>query len=193
MAYIALGRAPDPPTPTGRTDRGASSYLTPTRKVVESGDATWLRQRYVLDGASIAVIAAGLGCAIVSVRIALAAAAIPLRVGGSRRKLGGLQSEQAVGLVRVRDPPTGQAARSDDRDPSRGAPEQCGVAVRWSRRGPPSGPGKVCGQGRVAPARWRHRRSLASVPVGTRKGVTHHGRERTVREGPSSAAGCPGR
>jgi hypothetical protein len=39
----------------------------------------------------------------------------------------------------------------------------------------------------------RASRSLASVPAGTRKGVTHHGRERTVRQGPSSAAGCPGR
>ncbi len=35
--------------------------------------------------------------------------------------------------------------------------------------------------------------SLASVPAGTGKGVTRHGRERTVREGPSGAAGCPGR
>ena len=39
----------------------------------------------------------------------------------------------------------------------------------------------------------RASRSLASVPAGTREGVTHHGRERTVRAGPSSAAGCPGR
>ena len=39
----------------------------------------------------------------------------------------------------------------------------------------------------------RASRSLAPVPAGTRKGVTHHGRERTVRQGPSSAAGCPGR
>jgi putative transposase len=39
----------------------------------------------------------------------------------------------------------------------------------------------------------RASRSPASVLAGTRKGVTHHGRERTVRQGPSSAAGCPGR
>jgi hypothetical protein len=34
---------------------------------------------------------------------------------------------------------------------------------------------------------------LASVPAGARKGAARHGRKRTVRQGPSSAAGCPGR
>ena len=33
---------------------------------------------------------------------------------------------------------------------------------------------------------------LLVLPIGTQKGITHHGRERTVREGPSGAAGCPG-
>jgi hypothetical protein len=31
------------------------------------------------------------------------------------------------------------------------------------------------------------------VPAGTQKGAACHGRERTVRQGSSSAAGCPGR
>ena len=39
----------------------------------------------------------------------------------------------------------------------------------------------------------RASRSLAPVPAGTRKGAACHGRERTVRKGPSSAAGCPWR
>jgi hypothetical protein len=39
----------------------------------------------------------------------------------------------------------------------------------------------------------RASRSLAPVPAGTRKGAARHDRERTVRQGPSSAAGCPGR
>ena len=59
------------------------------RKVAKLGDAAWLRQCYLAEEASIAVIAAELGCAIASVRSALAAAVIPLRPSGPRRKLSG--------------------------------------------------------------------------------------------------------
>src|SRR4051812_37571505 len=90
------------------TSPGASTKPTepskgPTRfprKVALLGDPAWLRQRYLVEGASIAVIAAELACAVASVRSALAAAAIPTRPSGPQRKLSGLQRDEAVQLVR---------------------------------------------------------------------------------------------
>ena len=70
------------------------------RKVAKLGDGAWLRQRYVIEGASISAIAAELGCAIASVRSALAAEAISVRASGPQRKLIGLQADEAVALVR---------------------------------------------------------------------------------------------
>jgi hypothetical protein len=90
------------------TSPGASTKPTepskgPTafpRKVALLGDPAWLRKRYLVEGASIAVIAAELACAVASVRSALAAAAIPTRPSGPQRKLSGLQRDEAVQLVR---------------------------------------------------------------------------------------------
>jgi hypothetical protein len=95
------------PTLTGMTADGSSRSdaqsqpaRTAMRKVAELGDGAWLRQRYLVEGASISAIAAELGCAIASVRSALAAEAISVRASGPQRKLSGLQPEEAVRLVR---------------------------------------------------------------------------------------------
>jgi hypothetical protein len=62
--------------------------------------APGLRRRYLEDRPTIAILARELGCAIGTVRSALAAAAVPVRPSGPARKLGNLARDQAVLLVR---------------------------------------------------------------------------------------------
>jgi DNA-binding transcriptional ArsR family regulator len=110
------------------------------RRYPQLGDAEWLRRRYLDDEASLDDIAAELGCQKSTLRQALAAAAVPTRPPGRRRRLRALREEELLELIRRRG--QGSAAGELGIDPKTlyrdirrlGILEQAKAASRAHRR-----------------------------------------------------------
>jgi Lsr2 len=86
-------------TPVGWTSR-KEGHLS-RRHDPRLANRAWLRQRYLGDQASLAEIAAEVGCALSTVRRALAAAGVVRRPTGRPRKLNDLSRDELVSKVVV--------------------------------------------------------------------------------------------